>query len=84
MLNKSGNQKTTCQEAIKCYYKAGRVCNFRKNVRAMLSVLQEEYHRDSECIVNLADTYNLPCKGLDNKGRERAIGDVLTGKELRK
>ncbi len=68
MTNISGNQKTICRESIKCYYKADGTCTFRKNVEAMLSVLQGKYHKGSNYIENLADTYNLSCIDLDEDG----------------
>ena len=78
MSNISGNSKSLCQESIECYYRVDGNCTFRKNVKAMLSVLQDKYHKGSTCIVNLADTYNLPCKDLDEEGRKSGIGNLFT------
>ncbi len=68
----------SCLEELECYYhKADGTCTFRKHVKAMLSVFQDEFHRGANCIVNLADTYDLPCNDLDEKGRQRGIGNLF-------
>ena len=55
----------------------GSYCIYREIVRAILSTIQDEDHKGSNCIVNLADTYNSPCIGLDEEGRKRGIEDVF-------
>ena len=71
--------KHPCWAEFKCFYKVGDGCSFGQQVEAMLSVLQEKYHEGSNCIVNLADTYSLPCIGLDEDGRRRGIGNLFAG-----
>ena len=77
MLNKFEKPKTLCRDSIECYYKADGTCTFKEHIETILSVLQDEYHKGSNCIVNLADTYNLPCKDLDEKGRQRGVGNLF-------
>ena len=77
MSQSTEKTKQPCWAEFKCYYKVGNSCSFGLQVEAMLSVLQEKYHKGSHCIVNLADTYSLPYIGLDEEGRRRGIEDVF-------
>ena len=59
-----------CREEVNCDYRVGGYCTYREIIRAVFSETQDKYHVGAHCIINLADTYDLPCKDLDEKDRE--------------
>ena len=77
MSQLTGKTKQPCWAEFKCHYRVGNNCSFWQQLEVMLSVLQEKYHKGANCIVNLADTYSLPCIGLDEERRWRGIEDVF-------
>ena len=77
MPNISEDPKTWCKESIECYYKTEGTCTFWEKVRELLTEHQEKYHKGSNSIINVADTYELPCKVLDEKGRQHGIGNLF-------
>ncbi len=84
MPKEKGYLKTLCQESVECYYKVDGTCEFKNYVIAILSVLQDEYHRGSNCIVNLADIFDFPCKNLDEDGRQGGTGNLFVDMGLGK
>ena len=77
MPNISGNPRNHCQESTEYYYKDDGACNFKANIKEMLSVLQEKRHPDSNCIENLADLFSEPCLELDKEQRQYGVEDII-------
>ncbi len=70
-----------CWAEFECYYKANYTCTYWEQLTAILSVLQEKQHKGASCCLDLIDTFQEPCLELDEEGRRRGIGNVLSLKE---
>ena len=77
MTDSIQNLQHPCWAEFNCFYKVGNSCTFRQQLEAILPILQEKQHKGFNCVINLADTCPLPCKGLDKKSRQRGIGNVF-------
>lgn len=77
MLTISGNPKILCLESIVCYYKADDTCTFLEKVKDLLIDHYEEYHKELNSSINITETYELPCKLLDEDDRQRGIGNLF-------
>ena len=69
MLTITGNTKNPCHESITCYYKADDTCTFLEKIKDLLIAHYEEYHKELNSSINIADTYELPCKIIDEDDR---------------
>ena len=77
MTDSTQKSQPPSRAELNSFYKVGDSCSFEQQIEAMLSVLQGKYHKGSNCIVNLADTYSLPCIDLDEDGRLRGIKNIF-------
>ena len=66
-----------CREELNCCYRVGGVCTFGQQAEAMLSVLREKRHKGDHHFVNISNPYPLPCEVLDEKDRQRGIGNLF-------
>ncbi len=69
--------KYLCWAEFQCYYKSDHTCTYWEQVKAILSLLQEEQHKDASCCLNLINLFQEPCLELDEEGRKRGIGNIL-------
>lgn len=72
-----GNSKAQCQESITCYYKADATCTFWEKVAELLIDHYKECHKELNSSIDIAETYELPCKVLDEESRQRGIGNLF-------
>lgn len=77
MLTILGNTKILCQESITCYYKADGDCTFLETMKDLLIDHYEECHKELNSSIDIAETYELPCKVLDEEDRQRGIGNFF-------
>ncbi len=70
--------KRLCYESITCYYYAPGICTFWDKAEEVLRIRHEKYHKGLNSVINIADTFELPCKILDEEGRQRGIGNIFT------
>jgi|GEM_PF-2682690 len=72
-MNRLQNQ---CHKEINCDYRINDNCTFEQQIRTMLNILQEKYHKGSDCIVNLVDIFIVPCTYLDDEGRKQGVENL--------
>ena len=80
MLTILGNTKTLCRESIECYYKINGSCTFLEKMKDLLIDHYEKFHKELNSSINIAETYELPCKLLDEDERKRGIGDLFASR----
>ena len=69
--------KILCHESITCYYYADGTCTFWDKAEEFLKKRHEKYHKELNSVINMADIFELPCKNLDEEGRQRGIGNLF-------
>ena len=77
MLRITGNPKTLCHESITCYYKADGTCTFWDKAEEFLRKHHQRHHKGLNSVMNIADIFELPCKVLDEEGRQCGIGNLF-------
>jgi acyl-CoA-binding protein len=68
--------KHPCWAEFKCHYKVDNSCVFWDQIKTRLSALQEKYHKNESCILDLFDTFREPCLEQDEEGRKRGVTDI--------
>ncbi len=77
MLTITGNTKTLCRESIECYYKSDGTCTFLEKAGELLIDHYEQCYKGFNSVANVADTYEFPCKIIDEDDRQRGIGNLF-------
>ena len=77
MANLAETTEYPCWAEFQCAYKVGDSCNFRQQVKALLSVLQEKHHKGSNCIIDLFDIFREPCLEQDEEEHNSRVTDIL-------
>ncbi len=77
MTNSIQKTQQPCSASFPCFYRKNDSCSYGQQVEAILSELQEKYHKGFDSIIQLADIFSLPCIDLDKDARQRVIGNIL-------